>query len=140
MPRGYHKPLTAVQKQQIKDEFLRKPIKRLAKELGITSGRIMRFLAKHDLEIPQQLRDYRKRMGCYQKGNVPLNKGKKIEEYMSPEAIERSKKTRFKKGNVPHNANPEGDGAIVTRIDKCGIPYQYIRLSMGVWDLYHRHL
>ena len=42
------------------------------------------------------------------KGNVPANKGKKQTEYMTPEAIAKTAKTRFKKGNTPHNHKPVG--------------------------------
>ncbi len=44
----------------------------------------------------------------FTKGTVPPNKGKKQTEYMSPEAIERTKATRFKKGDIPHNHKPVG--------------------------------
>ena len=44
MPKGYYIPFTKEQEQKIKDEFLLKPVKRLADELGATYGRIMRFL------------------------------------------------------------------------------------------------
>lgn len=59
---------------------------------------------------------------------------------MSKEAIEKSKKTRFKKGNIPHNTHEDGNGAIVSRKDKSGRYYKYIRTSLGVWELYHRVL
>lgn len=36
------------------------------------------------------------------------NKGKKQSDYMSPEMIERTKGTRFKKGQDPHNTQPIG--------------------------------
>lgn len=42
------------------------------------------------------------------KGNVPPNKGKKQTEYMSQEAIERSKSTWFKKGHIPQNYKSVG--------------------------------
>jgi len=40
----------------------------------------------------------------YPKGHIPANKGKKQTEYMTAEAIERTKETRFKKGQVSCNA------------------------------------
>ena len=52
----------------------------------------------------------------FRKGQEPLNKGKRQEEFMSPESIERTKQTRFKKGHVPYNAKPVG----YERIDKDG--------------------
>ena len=50
--------------------------------------------------------------GQFKKGNVAHNKGKKQIEYMSQEAIERTKKTRFKKGNKPKNYRPVGSERI----------------------------
>ena len=50
--------------------------------------------------------------GQFKKGNVPHNKYKKQVEYMSKEAIERTKKTRFKKGNKPKNYRPVGSERI----------------------------
>ena len=46
--------------------------------------------------------------GQFQKGSVPFNKGKKQKDYMSEEAINKTKNTRFKKGNIPHNHRPLG--------------------------------
>jgi hypothetical protein len=41
-------------------------------------------------------------------GLAGWNKGKKQKDYMSPEMIERTKQTRFKKGQDPHNSKPIG--------------------------------
>jgi hypothetical protein len=67
-----------------------------------------------------------KRCNNYQKGMVAYNTGKKQHEYMSAEAIEKTKATRFKKGSLPHNALP--DGTIVNRKDNKGRLYQMIKL------------
>jgi hypothetical protein len=138
MPKGHFTPFTKQQEQKIKDEFLLKPVKRLADEVGCTYGRIMRFLKKNSLEIPKALIEQRKLDSRKKKGDVPFNKGKKQTDYMTTDAIKRTKKTRFKKGNEPHNTNPKGNGAIVTRQDTSGRSYKYIRIKTGVWDLYHR--
>lgn len=50
--------------------------------------------------------------GQFQKGNISHNKGKKQSEYMTKEAIERTKATRFKKGNRPINYRPVGSERI----------------------------
>ena len=50
--------------------------------------------------------------GQFKKGNVAHNKGKKQSEYMSQESIERTKETRFKKGNKPKNYRPVGSERI----------------------------
>lgn len=46
--------------------------------------------------------------GQFEKGHVPWSKGKHPEEYCSKEALERMKKTYFKKGRKPHNEDPVG--------------------------------
>lgn len=74
----------------------------------------------------------------FKKGQVPFNKGKKIETWLKPEMIANLKKTCFKKGNLPHNTLY--DGAIRTRNDNSGLAYQYIRLSKAKWQLLHRHV
>lgn len=50
--------------------------------------------------------------GRFEKGQVSHNKGKKQTEFMSKEAIERTKATRFKKGNRPSNYRPVGSERI----------------------------
>lgn len=44
----------------------------------------------------------------FKKGFIPANKGKKQKDYMSAEAIEKTVKTRFPKGHLPHNHKPVG--------------------------------
>ena len=60
--------------------------------------------------------------GYFEKGQTPKNKGKKQSEYMTQEAIERTKATRFKPGGLPPNTKPIGyeritkDGYIEVKI------------------------
>jgi len=68
---------------------------------------------------------------CYKPGSVPLNKGKKQSEYMSPQQIEKTKATRFKTGQK--SITELYDGAITERADKSGTVHKYIRISKGVW-------
>lgn len=77
--------------------------------------------------------------GWYKKGQVPHNKGKKLNEFMSAEGIKRSKLTRFKKGQLPHNT--KHDGAVSWRKEntKAG-GYYYLRLRKSYWVLLHRYL
>lgn len=62
-----------------------------------------------------QMKGYKKRKnintgltGCYEKGHVPLNKGRK----MSPEIYKKAEPTMFKKGNIPQNYRPVGSERI----------------------------
>ena len=56
--------------------------------------------------------------GRFKHDQVPFNKGMKQEDFMSAEAIERTKATRFKKGRIPHNAVGFDIGR--ERVDTCG--------------------
>ena len=42
--------------------------------------------------------------GCFEPGHVPANKGRPQAEWMSPESVERTRATRFRPGQLPHNA------------------------------------
>ena len=70
--------------------------------------------------------------GCFQKGHIPFNKGKSQKDYMSAESIEKTKKTRFKKGQSPINCRPVGS----ERITNDG----YIEIKIAepnVWKFKH---
>lgn len=132
MPKGIWKPLTEAQKNIIRNEYLDKPVKTLAEELGISGGRVNRFLDKEGLVIPRNLIEKRKRESRFSKGHESFNKGLKQTDYMTPESIERTKATRFKKGNEPHNTNYDGH----ERINVDG--YIEKRVCKGVYKLKHR--
>ena len=138
MPKGYFIPFTAKQEQQLKDEYLCKPVKRLAVELNASYGRIMRFLDKNGLKIPPELKEKRQLDSRKKKGCVPFNKGMRQSEYMTEESIIKSRKYIFKKYNKPHNTSH--DGAIRIRKDKSGRLYKFIRIRKSVWVEYHRYI
>lgn len=140
MPKGKYIPFTKKQERKIRDDYLKLPVKRLADEMNCSFGRIMRFLKNNNLEIPRDIIEKRVLDSRKKKGEIPFNKGKKQVDYMSLSAIEKSKKTRFKKGNKPHNTNSIGNGAVVGRKDKTGNIYMYIRLKLSLWVLYHRYV
>lgn len=73
--------------------------------------------------------------GQFKKGHKPYNKGKKQIEYMCKESIEKTKATRFKRGNIPHNHRKVGS----ERISKDG----YIEIKTkepNVWTRKHRYI
>ncbi len=78
--------------------------------------------------------------GRFKKGVPGWNKGMKIEEFMSPLAIERMKKTQFKKNHVNDNARPlKPIGAKATRSDgyvwvKIGQPNKWREEHRLVWE------
>lgn len=137
--------LTAYQKMKIKRDYLDKPVKRLAKELGISDTALKGAMKRMCLVVPRSVIEQRKKEARFKKGSVAANKGKKQSEYMSAEAIARSAKTRFQKGNVSHNAK-DRDGVITIRHEHPGRsstngrPYKYIRVSIGKWKPLHQYL
>lgn len=132
MPKGFWKPLTEEQEQYILDNYMDIPMKPLAESINITFGRVKRFLNKKGLSIPKEIIEKRKLIGQRKKGDVPFNKGLKQSEYMTKEAIERTKDTRFKKGNIPHNTMYDGHETV----SKDG--YIKVRVSLGNYELKHR--
>lgn len=123
MPKGVPKILSKKDEQKIKDEYLIKPIKRIADELGTTYGTIMRRLDKWGLEIPEEVIRRNRNNSQFKRGQDAYNKGLKQSEFMSKEAIIKCRETQFKKGNKPHNTQPVGhertskDGYIVVKVE-----------------------
>lgn len=78
--------------------------------------------------------------GRFEPGHVPATKGKTWDEYMSPEAQERSRQTTFKKGHVPHNGETPV-GTIRVRHDhrnRGGRPYTWQKTAEpNVWRMKH---
>ncbi len=81
--------------------------------------------------------------GWFQKGRSPGNKGKRQEEYMSPEAIEKCSATRFKKGNRPANELPVGSvvfvgGYLLRKKQERGSQWErWEFLHRAVWEEHH---
>lgn len=82
------------------------------------------------------------RKGCFMKGHVPANKGKK----MSPEVYEKCAPTMFKKGSTPKNTYQIGteqlcsDGYIWVKIDnqpKGGKYKNWKQKHLLVWEAAH---
>lgn len=92
----------------------------------VSAGNLLNIRHKHKFPkkaIPNS--------GCYRKGDVPWNKGRKMPE----ETKKKLEKTWFKKGQTTHNHRPLGS----TRITVDG--YTEIKIAEpNRWALYHRYL
>jgi hypothetical protein len=131
----------------LREHFADTPTKELAKAMGRTYSSVCgraateglrkskAFLSDPELSGRGNLATHGKD-SRYKKGQEPMNKGRKQTEYMSPTAIARTKKTRFKKGSLPHNTRQDGD--ISVRVNKGNWPYKWIRVSLGKWRELHR--
>lgn len=121
------------------ENCLTMPIKPLGEKIGKSWTGISVRLRQLGLEIPKELRQQRKKIGQLKRGNVPANKGKKQHEFMTPEAIERTKGTRFKKGQVPPNTKWDGyqriskDGYIEERVSRGKFMHKHV----VIWEQHH---
>lgn len=80
--------------------------------------------------------------GYFEKGREPENKGKKWDEYMSPEGQKNSRKTQFKAGHIPHNGGtPVGTIRLRRghRNRPGSKPYYWEKIAQpNVWRLKHQ--
>ena len=75
----------------------------LAEILNVTEGSIQGRAFKLGLKKCPEFMERCSSVSYFKKGHIPYSKGKKQTEFMSPEAIERTKATRFQKGSLPFN-------------------------------------
>lgn len=76
----------------------------------------------------------------FPKGHKPFNVGMKQVEYMSAEAIEKTKKTRFAKGVIPKNTKPVGTITMTKARFVGDKTYQQIKVGHpNEWKLLHVH-
>lgn len=110
----------------------------IADMVGRSETFVKTRLRQLGLIIPREIIEKRKADSRIQTGQQPFNKGRKQSEYMTRKAIARTKKTRFKKGQLPKNT--KADGVITLRTDNRGIQYKWIRVSLAKWMPLHRHI
>lgn len=110
------------------------PLITMAKNVNRTNCFIRTRLRQLELVRPQEMINQFVQNSQYKNGNVPMNKGRKMIEYMDPEAIANCLKTAFQPGR-----KTEGelyDGAITTRKTrptKGGNANKYIRVEKNIW-------
>lgn len=122
----------------IKENYLKLPATRISKLLNRSKTAARQRMKILGLVVPPETIEIFKKSTQIKPGNISYNKGKKQSEYMSAEAIEKSKATWFKKGNLPSNTKPS-DLEITIRADKRGVRYQFIRVSKSNWITLDRY-
>jgi len=118
------------------DNAMTMPLKTIAKRIGRSSYFVKNEMERQSICVPDDVRKNFALESRFKKNQKSWNKGKKQKDYMSKESIEKTKATRFKKGNVPYNTKK--DFTLSYRTQKNGYMYVYIRTSKGVWELFHR--
>lgn len=125
------------QVQYIRDHYLEVPGKEMARRIGRSSCFVYGVMRKEGLVVPKRILKKRIAQSRFQKGHEPFNKGKKMNEYLSKESMEKMKRTQFKSGQLP--SNTKHDGAISLRYHK-GSSYFYVRQEIGKWMPLHREI
>ena len=120
----------------LKANYLSVPVKAIAKTLNRSGLFVNTRLRQLGLTIPKAIIEKRKKESRFQLGDEPFTKGKKLSDFMSPEAIANSKFHRFKKGIRPHNT-AERDGVIRIRKSGSGRKSKWIRIKEGEWQQFH---
>lgn len=131
----FGRPFTSQEDQFIRDNYLIMPAKAISKILGRTEGTARQRMKILGIVVPKEVAQQFKKANQFKKGTKPKNKGKRLEEYMKPELIEKVKSTQFKKGHQPHNT--KHDNCISLRVDARGKVYKWIRLKERVWQQLH---
>ena len=119
----------------IRKHYLKLPIKTLATNMNRSYNGVMGRIEAMGLKIPEEVIQRNKQLSYFKRGQEAFNKGMKQTDYMTPEQIERTKATQFRKGNKPHNTKE--DGVISIRPDSRGIKYKWIRISKANWQMLH---
>ena len=138
---------TTEQDNKLRELYPRTLTRDIAKELGLricqVQNRAYTLKLNKDkdflVEVSRQVAldpNHGGRKTQFKKGSKPPNKGKKREEFLSAEAIERVKQTQFQKGNKPANWRPLGS----ERITRDGYIEVKVRDKQGNrnWELKHR--
>lgn len=125
----------------IKEHFAEMSSYEIADVLGMSKTSVRNVAYRHGLRKSREWIAERARMRTadhnhpsrayrFEKGHVPHTKGRKAEEWMSPEALARSTATRFKKGQKPQTWRPIGserinvDGYIEVKVEE-GKPWRH---------------
>lgn len=127
------KKFTPQEDKFLMDNYLTTPAKRMSQMLGRCEAAARQRMQLLGLKVPRETIEKFKRENRFKNGHTPFNKGKRMAEYMSPEAIERTAATRFKKGQAPHNHVDVGS----MRITKDGCIEIKIA-EPNKWQYYHR--
>jgi len=127
---------TAKEDKYLRANYLTIPAKRMAKNLGRSEGTARQRMVLLGLVVPREVVERFKKESQLKPGNIPANKGKTWGEFMTAKGMKASRKTTFKKGNLPPNTLQ--DGVITVRKDKSKNPYKFIRTSLGKWEAFQR--
>lgn len=121
------KRFTPEEDKIIKELYLTEVLQSMADILDRPLGSVVGRMKLLGLKVPAEIIKKRLSTGSkngiqhrYEKGHIPVNKGKKWNEYMSKEAQTKSLQTAFKTGLVPATTKYFGEPYLHTRKRKNG--------------------
>jgi hypothetical protein len=123
--------------QYIRDNYLTTAVIAMAKHVGRSQSFVKTRKRQLNLITPLKNKRLIIKNAQFKKGIIPFSTGKKQSEFMSAEALERTKATRFQKGSTPHNRVNEGELRLRKHENKK--EYWYLRLAKGQWVLLHKY-
>lgn len=123
----------------LRSNYLTMPTKRMSAELGRCEGSARQRMKILGLVVPPEMVEKFKQESRFKKGMVSFNKGKKQRQYMTITAILKTLKTRFKKGQQPHNTLYNGKITLRKERLRDGSVryYQWKRIAKGKWKMLH---
>lgn len=125
--------------QYITDNYLLKGPKKIGRELNFSKTKVLTRMRQLGLIVPEDVKKLRSLDNRFKTGSIPTTKGKKQTDYMTAEAIERTKASRFKGGSKPKNTLPTGTITIRTNY-KDGTKKKWISLGINNWIPLHIHI
>jgi len=125
------KVLKAEEIKYIIENYLKMPIREMARNTGLSRTLIKSRMKEMNLVLSEKILEKRANSTRFQKGQVPYNKGLKQSQYMSSESIERTKATRFQLHSKPHNTKEMGHESFIGG-------YWWVKLSDGVKAQKHK--
>lgn len=116
-----------VESDFVLENYLKMPLKAIAKHLNRSSTAIKCRIRQLGLEIPIEIREQRKSKNQFKPGHKTFNKGLKHKDYLTEKQIEKTKLSQFKKGQTSHNTLPLWTEVI--RMDSKKKQYIFIKVD-----------
>lgn len=123
-----------------KTEELAKQLNRSLKSIYALANRLNLKKSTTFLNSPSSGRLQKGNTGgnstTFKPGHIPKTKGKKLEDFLTPESAEKFKSNMFKPGHIPHNAFKDGMESIYTDVDG----RQYVKIKVpGIRRMVFKH-
>lgn len=132
---------TPEEEQWLRENYRDTPNTEICERFGVTPNSLRNKAKRMALRKSPEMMDCYRKATQFKKGHTPFNKGRKMEEWMSFDGIERSAKGRFKSGDEPFNTRPlyserigSKDGYVQIKVPGHN---KFVLKHRWVWEQYH---